>query len=144
MQWDGSANAGFSTAPAGRLYLPVDPAPDRPSVAAQQNVPDSALNTVRALIALRHAHPALGASGDFTTIMAEAGKLPFVYERTKGGERILVAINPSAQPCAARLPAEVNAASLRVLAGETAAFRHEAQGWTANLPPVSYAVVRVE
>jgi hypothetical protein len=76
--------------------------------------------------------------------MAEAGKLPFVYERSKSGERILVALNPSAQPCEARLPAEVNAASLRALAGETAAFRREAQGWTVNLPPVSYAVVRVE
>ena len=29
-------NAGFSTAPADRLYLPVDPAPDRPTVAAQR------------------------------------------------------------------------------------------------------------
>jgi maltose alpha-D-glucosyltransferase/alpha-amylase len=144
MQWDDSRNAGFSTAPADRLYLPVPAAEDRPSVAAQRDVPDSALNTVRALIALRHAHPALGASGDFTTIMAEAGKLPFVYERSKSSERILVALNPSAQPCEARLPAEVNAASLRALAGETAAFRREAQGWTVNLPPVSYAVVRVE
>jgi maltose alpha-D-glucosyltransferase/alpha-amylase len=110
----------------------------------QQADPGSSLYAVRELIALRHAHPALGASGDFTTLLAEAGKLPFVYERAKGGERILVALNPSAQPCEARLPAEVSAASLRVLAGETAAFRREAQGWTVNLPPVSYAVVMVE
>jgi maltose alpha-D-glucosyltransferase/alpha-amylase len=144
MQWDDSRNAGFSTAPAGQLYLPIDPAADRPTVAAQEADPGSSLRAVRMLIALRKAHAALGASGDFTAVLAEAGKLPFVYERAKDGEQILVALNPSAQPCAARLPATVNAASLGTLAGETTAFGREASGWMVNLPPVSYAVVRCE
>ena len=40
MQWDDARpNAGFSTAPADRLYLPQDPAPDRPTVAAQRDDP---------------------------------------------------------------------------------------------------------
>ena len=55
------ANAGFSTAPAEALYLPIDPAADRPTVAAQLADPDSVLHLVRTLIALRRAHPALGA-----------------------------------------------------------------------------------
>jgi maltose alpha-D-glucosyltransferase/alpha-amylase len=144
MQWDDSRNAGFSIAPDDRLYLPVPAAADRPSVAAQEADPASSLHAVRELIVLRKAQAALGASGDFTTIVAQAGKLPFVYERTKGGERILVALNPSAQPCAVPLPPRVNAPSLRALAGETAAFRRTAQGWTVQLPAVSYAVVKVE
>ena len=144
MQWDDSRNAGFSTAPADRLYLPVPAGPDRPSVAAQQGVPDSVLNTVRALIALRHAHPALGASGGFSAVAAESGRLPFVFERTKGHERILVAINPAAQPCEVRLPAAVVFSEARKLAGEAGAFRSDAQGWTVRLPAVSYAVVKLE
>jgi maltose alpha-D-glucosyltransferase/alpha-amylase len=144
MQWDDSRNSGFSTAPADRLYLPIDPAADRPTVAAQEADPGSSLRAVRRLIALRKAHAALGASGDFTVLLAEAGKLPFVYERTKHGERILVALNPSAQPREAQLPAGVNAASLCVLAGEAAAFRRETSGWMVNLPPVSYAVAKIE
>ena len=36
MQWDDTANAGFSTAPPEALYLPIDPDPDRPTVAAQR------------------------------------------------------------------------------------------------------------
>lgn len=55
VQWDTSANAGFSTAPADRLYLPVDPDPDRPDVAAQRADPDSVLHAVRRLITLRRA-----------------------------------------------------------------------------------------
>ena len=54
-------NAGFSTAPADRLYLPVDPDPDRPTVAAQRADDGSLLHLVRRLIALRRATPALGA-----------------------------------------------------------------------------------
>jgi len=144
MQWDGSANAGFSTAPADRLYLPIDPAADRPTVATQAADPDSSLHAVRALIALRRAHPALGASGDFTTQVAEAGKLPFVYERAGGGERMLIALNPSARPCEALLPAAAGGASLRTLAGEGAAWHRAGPGWTVTLPPVSYAIVKVE
>ena len=144
MQWDASPNAGFSAAPANRLYLPVDPAPDRPTVAAQQGGPSSPLNTVRALIALRKAHPALQASGTFTAVVAEAGRLPFVFERTGGGERILVALNPAAQPCELRLPATVGFAEARTLAGEAGAFQGDAEGWSVKLPAVSYAVAKLD
>jgi hypothetical protein len=39
MQWDDGPNAGFSTADPSRLYLPVDPDPTRPTVAAQERIP---------------------------------------------------------------------------------------------------------
>jgi len=80
MQWDTTPNAGFSSAPTDRLYLPVEAAQDRPNVATQRTEFDSILNRVRQLIALRQAHPALCASGSFEPIYAEAGKLPFVYK----------------------------------------------------------------
>ena len=63
MQWDDGPNAGFSTAAADRLYLPVDPAPDRPTVAAQLADEGSLLHLVRRLIALRRSTPALGLAG---------------------------------------------------------------------------------
>jgi maltose alpha-D-glucosyltransferase/alpha-amylase len=144
MQWDASPNAGFSIAPADRLYLPIDPAPDRPTVAAQQGDPGSTLNTVRTLIALRQAHPALQASGAFATVVAQAGESPFVYERAGGGERILVAVNPAARPGEARLPAGFRCSKAQTLAGESEALRSDAQGWRVQLPAVSYAVVRLD
>jgi maltose alpha-D-glucosyltransferase/alpha-amylase len=143
MQWDASPGAGFSTAPAGRFYLPIDPESDRPTVAAQEGDPASILNTVRTLIALRQAHPALQASGTFAAVVAQAGEPLFVYERTKGGERILVAVNPAARPCEGRLPAAVKFTEARTLAGETGAFRSDARGWTVQLSAVSYAVVKL-
>ncbi|MGH3416845.1 MAG: alpha-amylase family glycosyl hydrolase, partial [Actinocrinis sp.] len=88
MQWDGTANAGFSTAAPERLYLPIDPDVDRPSVSAQRDDPDSLLNQVRRLIALRATHPALGSGA---TVEVLSTGYPFVY--TRGGTHLIVA-NP--------------------------------------------------
>ena len=96
------------------------------------------------MIALRHAHPALSASGEFVAVVAETGRLPFVFERTKGDERILVAVNPAAQPCATRLPASVTFSAARKLAGEAGALEQDAQGWTVRLAAVSYAIVKLD
>jgi maltose alpha-D-glucosyltransferase/alpha-amylase len=94
MQWDSTANAGFSTAPAGNLYLPIDPSPDRPTVAEQRADPDSLVNAVRRLIALRRETPALGPDGDVEVLHSG---YPFVYLR--GGTHLVV-INPRRSPVA--------------------------------------------
>jgi glycosidase len=92
MQWDDGPNAGFSTADPARLYLPVDPDPQRPTVAAQENDPASTLNLVRGLSALRRATPALRA-GASTRVVNEG--YPFAYVR---GETHLVVVNPRREP----------------------------------------------
>jgi maltose alpha-D-glucosyltransferase/alpha-amylase len=66
MQWDTSINAGFSTVKDNtKLFLPVDPAPTFPNVAEQESDPNSVLNYVKGLIALRNATPALGTAGEW-------------------------------------------------------------------------------
>jgi maltose alpha-D-glucosyltransferase/alpha-amylase len=144
MQWDATANAGFSTAPAEKLYLPVDPAADRPSVAAEASDPQSSLNATRALIALRKAHPALGASGEFREVLAMKDQLPFVFERAKGDERILVALNPAGVACERKLPTAFAAKSVRNLAGEAGTFVRDGDTWLVRLPAVSFAVVQID
>jgi maltose alpha-D-glucosyltransferase/alpha-amylase len=91
MQWDSSPNAGFSAAPAARLYLPVDPDQGRPTVAGQRADEDSLLHLVRDLIALRRAHPELRPGGSLE-ILSDA--YPLAYLR---GGRFLVVINPSSR-----------------------------------------------
>lgn len=92
MQWDDGPNAGFSTAPAEMLYLPIDPEADRPTVAAQDGVPGSTLSLVRDLLALRRATPAL--QGHEPTRVVHPG-YPLAYLR---GERHLVVVNPRREP----------------------------------------------
>lgn len=137
MQWDDSPNAGFSTGPASQLYLPVDSAPGRPTVAAQRADEASLLNCVRRLIALRMAHPALGASGAFEPVHAEAGELPFVYIRRMGGESILVALNPAARACTIQLEEALSKKTPKPLYGPENVFTREGSGWQLALPGIS-------
>jgi glycosidase len=96
MQWDSGPNAGFSSAPAARLYLPVDPDQGRPTVAGQRADQKSLLHLVRDLIALRSAHPELGPDGSLEIL---SGGYPLAYLRSG---RFLVVVNPS--DCACSLP----------------------------------------
>jgi glycosidase len=144
MQWSDGPNAGFSNAPAGDLYLPVDPSADRPTVAAQDGDPASLLNRVRALIKLRHSITALDADADFTVVYAKSGKLPFVYSRAKGGQQVVVALNPAARPASVEIPDEViptDPVTLDVPDG--ASLTRTDDGWTLTLPPISGAIYRL-
>ncbi|MBR2188744.1 MAG: glycosylase [Eubacterium sp.] len=89
MQWHSGPNLGFSEAPAESLYLPVDRAPDAPTVAGQEQVPASLLQTVRTLIWLRHEQEELHAGGSFEVLNAEPAQ-PFVYRRGN----LICAVNP--------------------------------------------------
>lgn len=88
MQWDEGPNAGFSTAAEDRLYLPLDPSPDRPTVSDQRADEASLLHLVRRLIALRRSAPELGPRASL--VVLHTG-YPFVYVR---GGRYLVVVNP--------------------------------------------------
>jgi glycosidase len=98
MQWDDDPGAGFSTAPPERFYLPLDPDPARPSVAAQFADEGSLLHLVRRLVALRRATPALGPTGDIE-VLHEG--YPFAYVR--GGTHLVV-INPRQEPASVAVP----------------------------------------
>ena len=58
-------------------------------MAAQESDPDSLLNAVKAILALRHAEADLQADADFEPLCAEKDR-PFVYRR--GGLKL--AVNP--------------------------------------------------
>ena len=101
MQWDGTANHGFSTAAADALYLPVDTADDAPTVEAQQADPNSLLHAVKGLLAFRHAHRDLDSDASFKVLYAPKAKgdyRPFAWQRGK----LTCAVNPAG--AAADLP----------------------------------------
>lgn len=95
MQWDDTENAGFSSAPYDKLYIPMDASSDRPTVKAQLADSGSLLNEIKHLIKLRKSIPALQESGEFEPICV--GGYPMVYKRTCGDKAVIVAINPEAK-----------------------------------------------
>ena len=108
MQWDSSTNAGFSSAPAEKLYIPLDPSPKRPTVQAQQQNKKSLYHEIQKLIKIRQEHEALQSRGEIEFIYAKKNEYPLAYVRSCGeggtsesasknqsAEKILVIINPS-------------------------------------------------
>ena len=102
MQWDEGANLGFSKAAADDLYLPVDSSEDAPTVASQETDPDSLLNTVRSILALRHQEEDLQADSPLQFITSETGK-PLVYRR---GSLVCV-VNPDNSTVETVLPRDI-------------------------------------
>jgi maltose alpha-D-glucosyltransferase/alpha-amylase len=132
MQWTSGINAGFSGAPAADLYLPIDPNPDRPNVEAQERAADSMLNFTRNLLHLRKSVAALSNVGGFRVIHAESLQTPFVYERSMGDQRVVVAINPAATRSEIRVPG----VALKPLLIQSASLDNE----TLQMEPVSFGI----
>ena len=96
MQWSEGKNKGFSDADVDMLYLPVDASEGAPSVEKQEKDADSLLNTLKAVLRLRHEHKELRAEGGFEVI-CDGADSPFVY----GREGLILAVNPSSKNLAA-------------------------------------------
>lgn len=140
MQWSSEKNAGFSTASPQRLYLPVDPAKDRPTVEAQECDPASLLQHIRKLADLRKNYPALGGDGDFTPLFAEPKRYPFIYKRTLGAETILVAVNPSDRAVNAEVsPSRSRREPVVLDACGTILLRGKAR-WEVRMEGLSYGI----
>ncbi len=146
MQWDHTANAGFSTAPASQLYLPVESNPGNHFVSDQEGDPGSLLNTLRQLAKLRRNHPALGNRSDYQVVYAQPGRYPFAFLRQKDGEKILVAVNPANRAVEVDLPADALPAGLAtpgVLWGVADGLTRTPSGWKIALPGVSSGVYQI-
>lgn len=95
MQWDDTANGGFSSAKSEKLYIRMDSCENRPTVKAQAGKENSLLEEVKRLNALRLAHPALQSNGGIEFLYAGENAYPLVYKRTSEKETMIVALNPS-------------------------------------------------
>jgi oligo-1,6-glucosidase len=93
VQWDASAQAGFTT---GTPWLPVHPDHVEVNVAAQLDDPDSVLAHYRRLIALRHENPVV-ALGDFAMLLPEHDDV-YAFTRTLDGRVLAVVCNVSRTP----------------------------------------------
>ncbi len=106
MQWDDSKNAGFAEPDVKELWLPLAPNYTQNNVACELDDPRSFLNYYRKLLGTRKASPAL-VVGDYRSHEiepAEAKVNCFVYERQADGQRLVVALNFSAQEQKLSLP----------------------------------------
>ena len=142
MLWDGTANAGFSTAPIDRIYIPQDPDPDRMTVEKAEADPNSLLQYVRGLLRLRQEVPALGADASWKLVSSLGQPYPMVYERSWRGERCWVVLNPSGKDVSVTLPKELSKPELIGGNYKKCTYRQTKNGDTIRLSAVSAAIFR--
>ncbi len=110
MQWDTSPNAGFSDAPADKLYAPVIDDPiygyAQVNVADQMADPDSLLNHIRHMIAVRKQFPLFG-WGSFSW-METGSEAVAAYEREYQGKTMLILNNLSDTEVEVNIPVGPN------------------------------------
>jgi len=94
MQWDASANAGFSTATP---WLPVPPSAAAINVQAEENDLNSLLAWYRSLIRLKKTNPAL-AQGE--NVMLDTGNTKVLswLRQAPGAPAVVVSVNFTAEP----------------------------------------------
>jgi maltose alpha-D-glucosyltransferase/alpha-amylase len=144
MQWSKGKNLGFSPAPADKLFLPVDPANDAPTVEAQEKDPKSLLNKTRALIRLKHTEPALAAYAEFVPLYVKENTYPFIYARAKDRDVVLVILNPSGKEAEAEITLNIPYSKMKLLSGKEIQLTKKDKKILATVPGQTYAMYRLQ
>jgi len=90
MQWDDSANAGFSTADEDKLYLPVDKEEKAPNAKAMMADKNSLFNVVKDVLTIRKAEEDLLKDDNLEIVLAKDNKRVFAFKRGS----LLIVVNP--------------------------------------------------
>ena len=135
MQWNDSANAGFSKT---KPWLPVPASYKTHNVASEQKEGNSVLSFYRQLLALRHKEPAL-LEGNYVALNENDPNV-LIYVRRYKNEAILVGLNMSAKEQRVQLdlsPLGFSAPRLSILLTD---FHKPLTGLTDALPMEPYSV----
>ena len=120
MQWDDSANAGFSTGKPFSELVKGELGYQNVNVASQINDPDSLFRAIKRMIAIRKKYAAFGGS---SMEWIETGNPSVaVYVRQHQNETLLIINNLSTTPQTIQVPVEYQAEYNDLLAGDTLAL----------------------
>jgi alpha-glucosidase len=137
MQWNDSANAGFST---HEPWLPVPASYKTHNVATESKDPNSVLDFYRKVLALRHSNAVL-LEGNYTALHEDDPNV-LSYLRTYKGKSVLVALNmtTSSQKVAFQLPGATSAN----LKGLVATGGVTSTGAEVSLPALGVLIAEVQ
>jgi glycosidase len=111
MQWDPSANAGFTN---GIPWLPVPPSANEINVKAEEHDSNSLLVWYRALIKLKKTNVALARGSNVMLDTSNDQTLSWKRE-AGGGATVLVTVNFTAEPQTVNVAAELGRSQLKTL-----------------------------
>jgi len=136
MQWDDTANAGFST---HEPWLPVPPSYKTHNVATELKDPNSVLEFYRKVLALRHTNPVI-LEGNYTALNEDDNHV-LSYLRTYKGKSVLVALNMATSPQKPSFKLPSGSASLKSLVATQGV---SSRGSEVSLPPLGVLIAEVQ
>ncbi len=145
MQWNGSTDAGFST--ASTTWLPVASNYRTINVEAEGSDPNSLLNWHKELIRLRRDLPALHDGGVVMLDRANENVLSYVRTAPAGATAVVVMLNMSAQPQTVSLDlseAGVKGNRVKTILTDEPSLKGASSLTNVTLPPFSSWVGSVE
>ncbi len=133
MQWNGTANAGFTT---GRPWIGVNPNYREINVEQALGDADSVFHYYQRLIALRHTEPVI-VHGVYDIVLADHPQI-YAFTRTLGDQRLLVLLNFSGEPAGLELPAALRTEGAELLVAnypvaDDAALPAQLRPWEARV-----------
>jgi maltose alpha-D-glucosyltransferase/alpha-amylase len=143
MQWNLTANKGFSNAESNKLWQPVDPALNAPNVQSQSTLSGSLLSKTKKLISLRTTESALAAYADLKVLFAEKNQYPFIISRNNTNETIVAVFNPSSEIKEVTIPISINSKS-SLIAGRNVSFEALKTGTKIKVAGVSYGFIKLK
>jgi alpha-glucosidase len=145
MQWDRSANAGFSS--AAKTWLPVSPSASQSNVEAESRDPDSIFNFYKRLIALRRELSVLRDGSYVSVNRNDPNVLAYLRKAPNGSDSVLVVLNMSPRPQTVSFNLSgfgVNTSSLHVLDAAPKQTSEQLGLQNMNLQPFGVVVGQVE
>ena len=142
MQWDATANAGFSQA---KPWLPVPASYKTHNVATELKEPDSVLNFYRHVLALRH-HDAALRDGEYVALNENDPNV-LSYLRRYKDEAVLVVLNMSSNPQKASFDLQaqgLSASKATTMLTTGKANRESASLKSVSLEPFSVYIGKIE
>ena len=141
MQWDGSPNAGFTTASA-TPWLPVPPSYKTVNVAIESREDDSLLSWYQQLIRLRRENPALR-DGTLTMLNVNDNNVLSWLRKTQDGQSVLIACNFTAKPQTVAFDKDVSGQKLKTVLKTPGSEDPESPA-TIKLPPYGVYIGQVQ
>ncbi len=132
MQWNNSANGGFTS--AAKPWLAVNPNYKEINAAQELSDPNSIYNYFRQMLAFRKKTPAM-VYGEYKDLDPQNPKV-FIYTRTLGNEKYLVILNFSDDSLSYSLPGGLKAGHQQIAnlgGGEEGASVLKLKAWEARV-----------
>jgi oligo-1,6-glucosidase len=110
MQWNSSANAGFT---AGNPWLPINPNYNQVNVGESEKDANSILNFVKKMIALRKEHKEVLVYGKYN-LLDKDNKQVYSYVRESGNKKFLVMLNFTSATATANTGIDISKAKILI------------------------------